>query len=164
MPKGSVNCESLHAEALLLQQKGDHHHAMEVAKKALHATERAFQEADLPGGFLAKLAELCYEAGLFPTAELFWRRAIANLEQTDGLDYPEIGRYLARLGFFCRDQKRYTEAELFLERAAEIFEGNQLIEDAAPILDELIVFYDEIGQPQKAAAANERRNAIRTRV
>ena len=113
--------KTLNDEAMSLYRQGQYDRAIEVAKKALDATEKALgpDHPDVATS-LNILAMLYKTQGRYAQAEPLYKRSLAIREKALGPDHPDVAQSLENLAKLYRKTNRVKEAEVLEKRAAAI--------------------------------------------
>ena len=100
------------------------------------------------GAAINNLAQLHGNQGRDGEAEPLFKRAIAILEKSAGLDSPEIAAALNNLAALCQRQERYADAEPLFKRALAIREKSLGRDhpDLGQSLNNLATYYEKLGR------------------
>jgi CHAT domain-containing protein/tetratricopeptide (TPR) repeat protein len=156
-----------------LTRDGKYAEALPLAQAMVADQEKRPPSRDL-GAALGNLAEVYAGMGRDADAESVYKRALAVMEKTIGLDSNDIVPELSNLGALYERQSRYAEAEPLLKRAlalrekalppnppkvgvalnnlATVYEKQDRHSESEPLLKRALAIYQKIPGAERAVA------------
>ncbi|GLR89066.1 CHAT domain-containing tetratricopeptide repeat protein [Bradyrhizobium iriomotense] len=157
-----------------LNRAGKYAEALSLAQAMVASLEKGNNSRDLAGA-LNNLAQVYAAQGHDDQAEPLYKRAVALLEKSLGLDTPEIAPELNNLAALYQRQQRFADAEPLFKRALAIREktlprehpdvgqslnnlATNLVKqeryaEAEPLFQRALVIYQKAGGPEHPAVA-----------
>ncbi|WFU41619.1 CHAT domain-containing protein [Bradyrhizobium sp. CB82] len=157
-----------------LSRAGRYPEALSLAQAMVASLEKGNNSRDLAGA-LNNLAQVYAAQGHDDQAEPLYKRAVALLEKSLGLDTPEIAPELNNLAALYQRQQRFAEAEPLFKRAlairektlsrqhpdvgqslnnlATLYVKQERYADAEPLFQRALAIYQKAGGPEHPAVA-----------
>jgi len=161
------------SKVIQLTRDGKYAEALPLAQAMVADQEKRPPSRDL-GAALGNLAEVYAGMGRDADAEAAYKRALAVLEKTIGLDSNDIVPELSNLGALYERQSRYAEAEPLLKRAlalrekalppghpdvgvalnnlATVYEKQDRHSDSEPLFKRALAIFQKIPGAERAVA------------
>jgi len=162
-------------KVIALSEAGKYAEAIALAQTMVAELEKSQSNSRDYAGALNNLAQLYAQTGRDAEAEPIYKRAIAVMEKTNGLDSADIAPELTNLAALYQRQSRYDEAEPLFKRAlalwerahgpshpdvgkalnnlATLYEREDRHADAEPLLRRALVIYQKAAGPENPAVA-----------
>jgi CHAT domain-containing protein/Tfp pilus assembly protein PilF len=173
-PSSAQGLAAQSAKIAELGRAGKYAEAIPLAQAMLAQLEKGPASRDL-GGALNNLADLYGNVGRDSDAEPLFKRALAIMEKSVGLDSVAIAPELNNLAALYQRQGRYAEAEPLFKRAlalceksllpshpdvgrslnnlATLYEKQDRHADSEPLFRRALVIYEKAGGPDHPAVA-----------
>ncbi|MCP3474050.1 CHAT domain-containing protein [Bradyrhizobium sp. CCGUVB1N3] len=148
-----------------LSRAGKYAEALSQAQAMVASLEKGNNHRDLAGA-LNNLAQVYAAQGHDDQAEPLYKRAVALLEKSLGLDTPEIAPELNNLAALYQRQQRFAEAEPLFKRALAIYQkaGGPEHPAVATLLNNIGQLDRDLNRDADAEAPIKRSLAIREKV